>query len=195
MSESNSGLVVVLLLGGAFYLWYQQQNQMAQQEDVGNTPSGDIDELSSEFDNYVESQVMGNTRGERNNNPGNIRRTVPQIAWQGLSAVQNDSAFCQFDTPQYGIRALHVNLLTYYTKYGLNTITKIINRWAPPQDGNNTAAYIANVSNWSGIAPNQVIDMTDATTAAAIVNAIILQENGSNPYQTNGIFSQAMAMS
>ncbi len=49
-------------------------------------------------------------RGVRNNNPGNIRLG---IAWNGLAPEQTDPDFCQFITPQFGIRALCIVLLTY----------------------------------------------------------------------------------
>jgi len=66
----------------------------------------------------------------RNNNPANIRRGSTK--WQGESAVQTDAAFVQFITPEYGIRALSKVLDTYASKYGLNTVSGIINRFAPP---------------------------------------------------------------
>lgn len=49
-------------------------------------------------------------RGERNNNPGNIRHGSK---WQGLSAEQTDKDFCQFISPEYGIRAIYKLLQTY----------------------------------------------------------------------------------
>ena len=39
-------------------------------------------------------------RGIRNNNPGNIRKGEK---WKGLSPIQNDSSFCVFKSPEYGI--------------------------------------------------------------------------------------------
>ena len=64
------------------------------------------------------------SRGIRNNNPGNIRRGSSR--WLGLSPLQSDSEFCQFDTLTYGIRALLVLLRSYYNKYHCNTIPKQI---------------------------------------------------------------------
>ena len=55
-------------------------------------------------------------RGERNNNPGNIRHGSK---WQGLSAQQTDPSFCQFVSPEYGIRAIYKLLQTYQKKYEL----------------------------------------------------------------------------
>lgn len=79
------------------------------------------------------------TRGIRNNNPANIRRGCN---WKGLAKTQTDREFCQFTTMTWGVRALLVTLRTYVVKHHLHTVREIINRWAPPSDGNNTEAYI-----------------------------------------------------
>lgn len=79
------------------------------------------------------------TRGIRNNNPANIRRGCN---WKGLAKVQTDKKFCQFTTMTWGVRALLVTLRTYVVKHHLHTVREIINRWAPPSDGNNTEMYI-----------------------------------------------------
>ena len=79
------------------------------------------------------------TRGIRNNNPANIRRGCN---WKGLAKKQTDREFCQFVAMTWGVRALLVTLRTYVVKYHLHTVRKIITRWAPPSDGNNTEKYI-----------------------------------------------------
>ena len=81
-------------------------------------------------------------RGLRNNNPLNIRRGKDQ--WQGLRAQQTDASFCQFESLEYGWRAAFYLLTrTYYHKYRLYTIRKIISKWAPPNE-NLTETYIQN---------------------------------------------------
>ena len=96
-------------------------------------------------------------RGIRNNNPLNIRRTGKD-QWKGLTEVQNDRSFCQFKSLEWGWRAAFYLLTrTYYHTHRLNTIRGIISRWAPPQDHNNTAAYISNVSKLTGIGPDEPI--------------------------------------
>lgn len=79
------------------------------------------------------------TRGMRNNNPANIRRGCN---WRGLANKQTDSAFCQFESMVWGVRALLVTLRTYVVKHKRRTIPQIVERWAPPQDGNDTKRYI-----------------------------------------------------
>ena len=95
------------------------------------------------------------SRGIRNNNPLNIRRSKDK--WQGLSTLQEDREFFQFVSMEYGWRAAFVILCrTYYGKYGLKTIRDIVSRWAPAKE-NNTEAYIRHVSDYTGISPNKVL--------------------------------------
>jgi len=91
---------------------------------------------------------MGNikkiVRCIRNNNPLNIRRGTAR--WKGMSKREDDEDFEQFETMAYGWRAAFILLgRTYYEKYHLNTIQKIISRWAPACE-NKTDAYMMYVS-------------------------------------------------
>jgi len=116
------------------------------------------------------------TRGERNNNPGNIDRS--SVVWQGMSADQSsDSRFIVFTDPVPGIRALAKVLLSYFRKYGLNTVRGIIDRWAPPSE-NNTGAYVNHVASVLGVGSDDLIDVTDAHTLEVLTRAIIEHENG-----------------
>ncbi len=125
------------------------------------------------------------TRGERNNNPGNIDKGQP---WQGLATAQPDSRFASFVSPEYGIRALGKLLLTYYRTYGLDTINGIISRWAPSVE-NNTNAYAAAVARETGFDANQEIDLTDHDALFAVAKAIIRHENGRVSYSDATIAS------
>ena len=117
-------------------------------------------------------------RGIRNHNPGNIRHGDK---WQGLSEKQTDSSFCVFEAPEYGIRALAKILLNYERKYGLNTVRKIINRYAPEVE-NDTASYVASVAGQLGVSADEVIDIRDTAVMLVLVKAIIRHENGCQPY-------------
>jgi hypothetical protein len=116
------------------------------------------------------------TRGIRNNNPGNIRLGQP---WQGLAAAQTDPEFCVFIGPQWGIRAI-VRILDTYQREGVHTIADAISHWAPPSDSNPTSAYIHTVCVSCGVGPTDLISLADYMLD--IVQAIIQQENGSQPY-------------
>jgi hypothetical protein len=116
------------------------------------------------------------TRGERNNNPGNIDRTA--TAWQGQSADQPDSRFVKFDAPEWGIRALARTLLTYQSKHWLATVRAIVNRWAPPGE-NNTGAYVKAVADEMGVDAEAVLRLEESPALLVkLVRAIIRHENG-----------------
>lgn len=117
----------------------------------------------------------GDTRGVRNNNPGNIR--ISSNKWVGQTG--DDGAFAKFATPEHGIRALGKNLLSY-ARQGFVTLEQIINRWAPPEDNNDTQAYIEYVSDYLGVAPNQPLDLTNLDTLTHLSTAIMYKENGRN---------------
>ena len=104
-------------------------------------------------------------RGLRNNNPLNIRRTKTS-SWAGMCDVQTDKSFCQFTKMRYGWRAAFMLLKLYYAQRKLHTIRQIVNRWAPPTDGNATEAYITRVCAYSGIGPDAaLLYLTDDSMA------------------------------
>jgi hypothetical protein len=114
-------------------------------------------------------------RGLRNNNPGNIRNSSDNFV--GEMQPSTDSSFKQFVDMAHGYRAMFVMLNTYINK-GYNTIAKIINRWAPSSDGNNTESYITNVSNRTGINRNQILTPDNGEEIIKIVAAMSKSENG-----------------
>lgn len=84
------------------------------------------------------------TRGQRNNNPANIRHSSSR--WKGMCKVQSDKSFVQFEYMIDGIRALLIILRTYFYKYHLQTCSQVIRRYAPPNE-NETEIYISFVRN------------------------------------------------
>lgn len=116
------------------------------------------------------------TRGIRNNNPGNIRLSSDK--WQGLAAVQDDGTFFKFESARMGIRALARILITYQDKYRLDTVAKIIARWAPPEDNNPTIGYASFVARNMGVGINDHLDLHDYRDLLGVVSGIVLFENG-----------------
>jgi|SRR6185312_5952948 len=117
------------------------------------------------------------TRGEQNNNPGNIVRDTTM--WLGMlkEVEHTDPHFCQFDSAVHGIRALCRILITYQRLDGCKTLADVIRRWAPPSE-NDTDSYLKDVSERTALAPDQPIDFTSASELATVARAIIIHENG-----------------
>lgn len=97
------------------------------------------------------------TRGFRNHNPMNIRKT--NDAWQGLKVFSKDKEFCEFSCDFYGFRAAF-RILSNYFKRDVNTVSKIINTWAPSFE-NPTLHYINFVCNSVGVGCDDILDIND----------------------------------
>ncbi|EPM8569271.1 hypothetical protein ACTR53_001080 [Escherichia coli] len=136
------------------------------------------EKLHEQQDQYYVKGDKGDARGIRNNNPGNLEysKTNPWVGQTG-----DDGRFAKFETPEHGIRALGRNLLSYQ-RQGIDTVSDIINRWAPPSDNNNTDAYIKAVCAQLGVTADQQLDASNPDTLKALCAAIIHHENGSQPY-------------
>lgn len=122
----------------------------------------------------------------RTNNPGNIR---PGQHFRGELAPQN--GYSVFDTPEHGLRAVGVDLLTKWHN-ALDTVDEIIARYAPSSE-NNTAAYIADVCKRIGVQHDDITNLTDPVMLGRFIKAIIVHENGSCPYADSAIADAARA--
>lgn len=114
-------------------------------------------------------------RGLRNCNPGNIRRS--RVRYEGEVTPSQDAEFKQFESMAYGYRAIFVLLYTYQHRHGLDTIAKMLGRYAPTNE-NDTSAYIAAVAERSGVSPNGRITTTNGDVMIPIVAAMSAVENG-----------------
>ncbi len=133
---------------------------------------------------------MTETRGERENDPGNIDRS--SIAWLGMAPDQTDPRFVSFTEPVFGLRAIGKILLSYQRLHGCDTIAKLIARWAPPGE-NDTQAYIAAVTRETGINANEIVDLTNPVLLGRLITAIVRHENGEVLYSAD-LIAQATTM-
>lgn len=116
---------------------------------------------------------MHESRGLRNNNPLNIRKS--NVKYIG-EIVSDDKSFKKFSSLAYGYRAAFRILKTYYFRYNLITISAIINRWAPTNE-NDTSSYISAVSNKIGISKSKALKW-GSEEFVPIVAAMSYVENG-----------------
>ena len=119
--------------------------------------------------------VKRGSRGLRNDNSLNIRHGKSQ--WVGMREKQTDKQFVQFTHRVYGYRAAFVLLRGYIGK-GKDTIGKIIAKWAPSSDGNNTQSYINYVSKTTGINASHALKWEDKNDLVEIVRSMAHMESG-----------------
>ena len=117
----------------------------------------------------------GAPRSVRNNNPGNLKASPYTQKLPGFTGVDS-GGFAVFDSTQSGAAAQGALLGTYIDR-GINTVSKIINRWAPPSDNNDTSSYVAQVAKALNVNPNDTISKA---AIPALQAAIARQEGGAS---------------
>ena len=154
--------------------------------------------VASKFGNGTLNRSQAGIRGFRNNNPGNLN----YAGQRGAKRENGNGRFASFNTPEEGLAAMGRQLDLHFkgtstiakSRYGgksMDTIEKIISAWAPPEDGNNTEKYIADVSKSLGIGKNQKLDLNDTKLKASLMHSIIQSENGSVPYTQAQLYAGA----
>ena len=140
--------------------------------------------------------------GVRFNNPLNVRPSPAELQagksqWQGVIAIEHTGAgaFLHFDAPPKGWRCAAGNVIAHYDRWRHNTIASLIGGsgtygamdyrpgWAPPQDRNDTAAYIARGVGATGFAANAVLDFHDYAQLKPVLIAMAEVEQGGSPYR------------
>lgn len=168
----------------------EKQANILDKQTAENSSGGGSNGSSSGSDSYSGRGLNTNfvpnarakTRGERNNNAGNL-----VFAHQsGASREANGGKFAVFNTAQEGMNSLYGQLQRYYqgktTGRKLQSIRAIINTYAPASDNNNTNAYIAEVARKLGVSPDAKVDINDPTVSRELMKAIVTVENGRNIY-------------
>ena len=122
------------------------------------------------------------TRGVRNCNPLNIRRS--QCVWIGCLPYteQRDREYEQFRSMAYGLRAAMVLLTRYHQDHVLTHVSQIVHRWAPAADGNNEEAYTKFVeAQMTGILGTDGFVPASRQALYALVTAMSRMESGYIP--------------
>jgi hypothetical protein len=131
--------------------------------------------------------LSGNYSTSNDNNPFNLRplRGSNQFNGsigkkEGFKGGSSIGYFIVFDTLQNGVRAGMKNLSNYFTKYKRDTISKIINAYAPGgtpgQSSSRTANYV-----------NLITDYMKANYSSSITSTTKLTFNGASETNQNNI--------
>ena len=99
--------------------------------------------------------------------------------WKGQ--VGEEDGFCVMDTPLDGLRLLAYQLLVDERRHGRATVRAICSSWAPPNE-NDTEAYVAGVAKRIGLDPDAFLDFSVSGVLEATMGAVVVQEDGSDPY-------------
>lgn len=128
------------------------------------------------------------TKGERNNNPGNIEYGDFAVR---MGATGSDGRFAIFPSAEFGLRA-QAELLSTYARNGFNSVRSIVGRWSnPKEDPTGNRNYVANVSQALGVSPTERLEQGDPKVMATLMQAMIRQELGKVPYTQQQIQSAA----
>tara|TARA_R100001510_G_C7656464_1_gene216498 strand:+ start:1826 stop:3565 length:1740 start_codon:yes stop_codon:yes gene_type:complete len=121
--------------------------------------------------------------GIRNFNPGNLRKPSgdPFLGTSGM-----DSGYLTFSDPNYGLRALARNLMTYQDEYGIDNVNSLVDRYAPPSDNPEKSRenYKLALSNILGINPDEQFNIKEKMPQ--LMEGIIKFENKNQmPYSSD----------
>ncbi|PHM22919.1 hypothetical protein [Xenorhabdus budapestensis] len=121
-------------------------------------------------------------RGIRNNNPGNLI-AAPNTTGEDFG---NNHKYVKFGTAHDGLSAMARQIMLDAER-GRNDITSLLYKYAGPEGGNDTPAYIEWVSKGTGYGRNQPLDMYNPEILKNVMKKMIEFENASNPYSDEQI--------
>lgn len=114
-------------------------------------------------------------RGIRNNNPGNLNFA----GQRGAHREGGPGRFAAFDSMEEGVAAM-ARQLQSYAAHGVDTVSAIINKWAPSKENglNKTNSYIESVTRALGVNANQRLNLNDPAVLQNLIQAMSRVEVG-----------------
>lgn len=127
-------------------------------------------------DDEVEQRAQSSNapRGIRNNNPGNLNYAKQSGATKESGP---NGRFAVFNSMTEGISALYKQIQLYFRR-GTDTISEIVNKYAPASDNNNVMAYINSLVKATGKGAHESLANSDMSTIFRLLKGIISHENG-----------------
>lgn len=127
-------------------------------------------------DGYTSTTRAG-IGGWRNNNPGNLRNT--EYSQNKGSIGQDYRGFAVFGTLDQGVKAMN-DLLFSSPKYQGLTIDQALNRYAPPEDDNNTKGYINTITQALGVSADTKLSDLSPSQRDTMLSTMMGFESGPN---------------
>ncbi|MBG5927902.1 hypothetical protein [Providencia rettgeri] len=163
---------------------WERQKQLF--EERRNTPQINIgNKIPDDF--FKNSDSAEGSRGFRNKNPGNLTAAPNSSGYD----YGNGHRYVQFSTMKDGLAGMSRQLMLDAER-GLNTIDKYLYKYAGPEAGNDTEAYIRQVSKMTGYGRYDQLDMHDPDVMAKLMPAMIQVENGKQPFSYDEIMEGIM---
>jgi hypothetical protein len=127
-------------------------------------------------DDAVEQRAQSSNapRGIRNNNPGNLNYAKQSGATKESGP---NGRFAVFNSMTEGVSALYKQIQLYFQR-GTDTISEIVNKYAPASDNNNVMAYINSLVKATGKGAHESLASSDMSTIFSLLKGIISHENG-----------------
>ncbi|MBS7812346.1 hypothetical protein [Roseococcus pinisoli] len=170
---------------------YEQSAARTRAEQaVRETVAREIAIIRAEFLRLAAAGIDPNApRGERNNNPLNIRDGSYARGREGyLGGDRPNGGMARFATREQGLAAAD-SLLAGPGYRNLGTPLAVINRWAPRSDGNNPESYAETVRRETGLGPNDQINLRDAATRGRLLRGMMVAEG--SPRNSNSALDAA----
>jgi len=124
---------------------------------------------------FEESGGPNATFGKRNKNPLNIRYNASND-WFGRDRKEGTpEGFETFISTAHGVRAAD-KVLENYSKYGINSVREVVNRFAPPNE-NDTDGYVDFVARELGIGADDRINLRNPQTRTELLKAMVQMES------------------
>ncbi len=115
-------------------------------------------------------------RGVRNNNPLNVVDIGRLGPWEGQEGT--DGSFARFDTPEAGLRAGAITIISHQARHDRNTVQEIISRHANTSPEAEQVRYAQHVARELGTIPGAVVNVRDPAVLPRMMRAMIEFENG-----------------
>lgn len=151
--------------GKMFHDWLKEKTGI-------NLPRADG--YGQEDDVEQRAQSSNAPRGIRNNNPGNLNYAKQSGA---IKESGPNGRFAVFNSMTEGVSALYKQIQLYFQR-GTDTISEIVNKYAPASDNNNVMAYINSLVKATGKGAHESLASSDMSTIFNLLKGIISHENG-----------------
>lgn len=173
------GCIVAALVFVLIWIRNKKKNASLNASPVQRPNQPGLDEeLSADVYNRLYSKhVDMNGIAFSHRNPGNLRWFGAD--WVGLDRKNTKAKgdFCWFLDVESGTRAM-TKLIQNYLKDGVNTIDKIVSKYAPAQDGNVPTKYADFIEQKAGVSRSQILALSDVDTMARILYYMHIMEAG-----------------